>query len=75
MQARGFLNYRLKSCCPQVIFCIVYVNQTNLNGKLRKKLVGSYKGPTKNMGVHGPPIPPLESQLALVFDTVLTTCT
>jgi len=30
-----------------------YVNQTNLNGKLRKNW-----GPSKNLGGHGPPRPP-----------------
>jgi len=38
MQARGFLNYRLKYCWPKVIYCRLYVYQTNLNGKLRKNL-------------------------------------
>jgi len=36
-----------------------YVNQMNLNGKLRKKL----GGPSKNLGGHGSPGPPLESPL------------
>jgi len=36
MQARGLLNYRLKYCWPKVIYSSLYVNQTNLNGKLRK---------------------------------------
>jgi len=37
-----------------------YVNQTNLNGKLRKKLAGGANGgPNKNLGGHGPPRPPL----------------
>jgi len=55
MQARGFLNYRLKYCWPKVIYCRLYVYQTNLNGKLRKKL----GEPSKNLGGHGPPRPPL----------------
>jgi len=38
-----------------------YVNQTNLNGKLRKKL-----GWEANGGGHGPPRPLLESPLAMV---------
>jgi len=29
----------------------VYANETNLKGKLRKKL----RGPSKNLGDHGPP--------------------
>jgi len=37
-----------------------YVNQTNLNGKLRKKLGG---GQAKIWGSHGPSSPPLESPL------------
>ena len=36
MQARGFLNYRSKYWWPKVIYCRLCVNQTNLNGKLRK---------------------------------------
>jgi len=37
----------------------VYVNQMNLNGKLRKKLEGLIGEPGKNLGGHGPPRPPL----------------
>ena len=36
-----------------------YVNQTNLNGKLRNKLGGPNRRLSKNLGVHGPPRPPL----------------
>jgi len=42
---------------------LAYVNQTNLNGKLRKKLGGSNRGPSKNMGTMAHPGPPLESPL------------
>ena len=59
MQARGFLNHHLKYCWPKVICCRLYVYQTNLNGKLRKKLGGQ----AKIWGWHGPPRPPLESPL------------
>jgi len=31
----------------------------NLNGKLRKKLEGAKERPSKNLGGHGPPRPPL----------------
>jgi len=33
----------------------VYVNQTNLNVKLSKKLEGGKQGPAKNLGGRGPP--------------------
>ena len=46
MQVRGFLNYCLKILLAERY--LLYVNQTNLNGKLRKKLGG-----------HGPPRSPL----------------
>ena len=36
MQARGFLNYRLNIADWKLF--TVYINQTNLKGKLRKKL-------------------------------------
>ena len=39
------------------------VNQTNLNGKLGKKLGGQTGGQAKIWGDHGPPRPPLESPL------------
>jgi len=35
-----------------------YVNQTNLNGKLRKKLGGPNGGPRKNLGGPWPTQPP-----------------
>jgi len=40
-----------------------YVNQTNLNGKLRKKLGEPNGGPSKNLGGMAHPGPPLESPL------------
>jgi len=40
-----------------------HLNQTNLNGKLRKKL----GGPSKNLGGVAHPGPPLESPLAFPF--------
>jgi len=52
-----------------------YVNQTNLNGKLKKLGVGA----SKNLGGHGPPNPPfriatapLQESCALLF---LSGCT
>jgi len=59
MQARGLLNYRLTYCWPKVT-SPAYVNQTSLNGKLGKNW-----GPSKNLGGHGPPSPPLESPLVV----------
>jgi len=41
----------------------VYVNQTNLNGKLRKKLGGQTGGQAKNWGSMAHPGSPLESPL------------
>jgi len=48
MQARGLLNYRLKYPWPKL--SAVYVNQTNLNGKLRKKLRCQAGGQAKIWG-------------------------
>jgi len=45
MQARGFLNYRLKHCWPKVIYCIYEPNE--LEREIKKKLVGQTGGPTK----------------------------
>jgi len=45
----------------------VYVYQMNLNGKLRKKLGGSSRGPSKNLGAIAHPGPPLESPLNRTF--------
>jgi len=42
-----------------------YVNQMNLNGKLRKKLGGANRGPRKNLGAAWPPRPPLELLLGI----------
>jgi len=61
MQAREFLNYRLKYCWLKVFCCICQVvNQTNLNGKFKKKLGGAKQKPEGAM-VH--PGFPLESPL------------
>jgi len=46
----------------------VCVNQTNLNGKLRKKLGGPNGGPSKKLGGHGPPRPPLRIATARKAD-------
>jgi len=43
-----------------------YVNRMNLNGKLRKKLGGPNRGPSNNLGDHGPPRPPLRIATATV---------
>jgi len=39
MQARGFLNYRLKYCWPKVIFCI-YVGLSDSDGRYFTGLAG-----------------------------------
>jgi len=44
-----------------------YVNQTNLNGKLRKKLGRANGGPSKNLGVIAHLGPPLESPLLIAY--------
>jgi len=60
MQARGFLNYRLKYCWPKVINCSLCVNQTNFKWEIKKKTVGTSREPSKNLGggmTHpGPPL-------------------
>jgi len=48
MQAKGFLNYRLKHCWPKL--STVYVNQTNW--KLRKNW-----GETQNRGARSTQVP------------------
>jgi len=59
MQARGFLNYRLKYCWPKCIYCVCQVvNQTNLNGKLRKSWGGQALGQAKIWGGMVDPGPP-----------------
>jgi len=50
----------------------VYVNQTNLNGKLRKKLGGTTRGPSKNLGDHVPPRSPLRIAIDSIWPTVLS---
>jgi len=61
MQAIGFLNI-VQNIAGRNL-STVCVNQTNLNGKLRKKLGGVSRGPRKNLGGHGPLIPPVEPPL------------
>ena len=57
MQARGVLNYRLKNISSQKLSA-VYVNQTNLNGKLRKRLGGQEGGQENIWGAMVHPDPP-----------------
>jgi len=57
MQARGVLNYRLKNISSQKLSA-VYVNQTNLNGKLRKRLGGQEGGQENIWGAMAHPDPP-----------------
>jgi len=63
MQARGFLNYRLKYCRPKVIYCICQPNE--LKREIKKKLEGPNGVQAKIWGFHGPPRPPLESPLTI----------
>ena len=49
MQARGFLNYRLKYCWPKVFYCICQPNE--LERETMKKKLGC---PSKNLGVPWP---------------------
>jgi len=56
MQTREFLNYRLNIAGRRL--STLHVNQTNLNGKLRKTL-GANRGSRKNLGGNGPPRPAL----------------
>ena len=63
MHVRGFLNYRLKYCSPKVVY---YVWQPNERGIMKKLGGRSNRGPTKNLGGHGPPRPPpLESPVSV----------
>jgi len=43
----------------------LYVNQTNLKVKLRRKL-GANRGPAKNLGDHGPPRPHLRTTIVVL---------
>jgi len=53
MQARGYLDNRLKYCCLKVIYCIYQANE--LKREITKKLGGQ----AKIWEGHGPPRPPL----------------
>ena len=75
MQARGFLNHRLKYCLPTVIYCSLHVCQINctclpneLKRDIKKKTGGgASRGPSKNKGgTMAHPVPPLESPLTLL---------
>ena len=48
MQARGLLNYFFKYCWPKVIYCICQPNE--LENELKKKLGGTSRAPSKNLG-------------------------
>jgi len=61
MKAGGILNYPLKYCWTQVIYCICQPNE--LEGEIRKKAGGG--GQAKILGCHVPPKPPLELPLAV----------
>ena len=61
MQARGYLDNRLKHCWPKVIYCICQPNE--LEREIKKKNGGAKRGAKQKSGVRGPPSPPLESPL------------
>ena len=62
MQARGFLNYRLKYCWSKVFCCICQPNE--LEREIMKKTGGGQTGgQAKIWGGHGPPRPSSESPL------------
>jgi len=45
MQAKGFVNYRLKYCWPKVFYCIWQPN--DLEREIKKKTGGANRGPSK----------------------------
>jgi len=55
MQARGYLDNRLKYCWPKIIYCICQPNE--LKREIKKNTGGPNRGPSKNLGVYGPPSP------------------
>jgi len=55
MQARGFLNYRLKYCWPKVFYCICQPNE--LKPEIKKKTAEPNRGQQKFWEGHGPPSP------------------
>jgi len=61
MQARGYLDNRLKYCWPKVIYCIVFYcicQPVELKREIKKKTGGANGRPSKNLGVMahlGPP--------------------
>ena len=57
MQARGFLNYHLTYYWLKVIYCICQPKE--LKQEIKKKMGGTNRGPTKNLGGRGPPKPPI----------------
>ena len=57
MQARGFLVDRLKYTWPKCIHCVCQPNE--LKREIKKKTGEASRGPSKNVGGHGPPRPPL----------------
>ena len=61
LQARGFLNYRLKYCWPKVIHCIFQPNE--LEREIKKKLGEKQGAKQKSGGTMAHPGPPLESRL------------
>jgi len=61
MQARGFLNYRLKYCLPKVIYCVCMSTKQIRTGNKK-----NWGGASQKLGGHGPPRPPLESPLLTV---------
>jgi len=61
IQARGFLNDRLKYCWPNVFYCICQPNE--LEREIMKKTGGTKQGAKKKSGGHSSHSPALESPL------------
>jgi len=64
MQARGFLNYRLKYCWPKVIHGICQSNE--LKRQIKEKL-GAKQGSTKNLERPWPTHTPLRIAIACLY--------
>jgi len=67
MQARGFLNYRLKYCWPKVIYCVCQPNER------KEEIKKNTRDQANIWGVHGPPRSPLEPPLQQPFDNLRET--
>ena len=70
MQARGFLNYRLKYCWPKFIYCICQPNELKREIK-KKNWRGQTGGQPKVWRSHGPPRIPLRTATACLICRIL----